>query len=153
MKLELLPIKQLLRDNIDFLDQPDCQESLEMSVQFYARVGYSIPWIGYYARMEGKLAGSGGFKGRPIEGKVEIAYGTFPSFQNKGVGTEICRQLVLLAKTTDPSVRVMARTLMEENHSARILRKNGFEWLGIVNDPDDGDVWEWEYGGNVLRGM
>jgi [ribosomal protein S5]-alanine N-acetyltransferase len=39
----------------------------------------------------------------------------------------------------------MARTLMEENYSTRILRKNGFECLGIVNDPDDGDVWEWEY--------
>lgn len=145
MNIELLPIKQLLQDNIDFLDHPDCQESLEMSVQFYARVGYSIPWIGYYARMEGNLVGAGGFKGRPMDGKVEIAYGTFPAFQSKGIGTEICGQLVQLAKSTDPSVRIMARTLMEENHSARILRKNNFEWLGIVNDPDDGDVWEWEY--------
>jgi ribosomal-protein-alanine N-acetyltransferase len=145
VNIELLPIKQSLQDNIEFLQHPDCQESLEMSVQFYARVGYSIPWIGYYASMEGKLVGSGGFKGRPIDGKVEIAYGTFPSFQSKGVGTEICRKLVRLAQATDPSVRIMARTLMEENHSAKILRKNSFEWLGIVNDPDDGDVWEWEY--------
>ena len=41
---------------------------------------------------------------------------------------------------------------MEENHSARILRKNAFEWLGIVNDPDDGDVWEWEYKRNDVDG-
>jgi ribosomal-protein-alanine N-acetyltransferase len=145
VNIELLPIKQLLEDNIEFLEHPDCKEVLEMSVQFYARVGYSAPWIGYYANMEGNLVGTCGFKGRPIDGKVEIAYGTFPAFQRKGIGTEICRQLVRLSKATDPSIRVMARTLMAENHSVRILRKNGFECLGVVHDPDDGDVWEWEY--------
>jgi len=145
MHIKLLPIKQLLADNEEFLHHQDCVETLEMSVQFYARVGYSIPWIGYYASMDGTLVGSGGFKGRPFDYKVEIAYGTFPAFQSKGIGTEICRQLVQLARATDPGVRVMARTLMEENHSAKILRRNGFEWQGIVNDPDDGDVWEWEY--------
>lgn len=145
MKIELRPIKQLFEDNTEFQSHPDCMETLEMSVMFYARVGYSIPWIGYFASMDGTLVGSGGFKGRPVDGKVEVAYGTFPSFQSKGIGTMICQRLVELAKATDPTVRVMARTLMEENHSAKILRKNGFEWLGIVNDPDDGDVWEWEY--------
>ena len=145
MNIELLPIKELLRDNGEFHDNPDCQDSLQMSLLFYAKVGYRIPWIGYYVRMNGKLVGSAGFKGRPIDNKVEIAYGTFPSFQKMGVGTEICRQLVQLARATDPSVRIMARTLMEENYSARILRKNGFKWLGVVMDPDDGEVWEWEY--------
>lgn len=153
MNIELLPIKESLQDNVEFLQHPDCLESLEMSVLFYARVGYSVPWIGYYASMDGKLVGSCGFKGRPIDGKVEIAYGTFPPFQSKSIGTEICRRLVSLARETDPSVRVMARTLMEENHSARILRKNGFKWLGIVNDPDDGDVWEWEYERNNIAGQ
>ena len=145
MNLELLPIKQLFEDNAQFLDHPDSQETLEMSVIYYARIGYSIPWIGYYASLDGTLVGSGGFKGRPVDGKVEVAYGTFPSFRSKGIGTMICQRLVELAKATDPTVRVMARTLMEENHSAKILRKIGFEWQGIVNDPDDGDVWEWEY--------
>lgn len=150
MKIELLPIKERLNDNEEFLDHPDCQDSLEMSVLFYAKVGYRMPWIGYYVSRNGNLVGSGGFKGKPVDGKVEIAYGTFPSFQKIGIGTEICRQLVQLAQATDPSVRIMARTLMEENHSARILRKNGFEWQGIVTDPDDGEVWEWEYRQDIV---
>ncbi len=78
-------------------------------------------------------------------GRVEIAYGTFPSFQHKGIGTMICKELVMMTLRTDPTVKIMARTLMEENHSAKILKKNGFLWQGVVVDLDDGEVWEWEY--------
>ncbi len=116
-----------------------------MSVLYYARIGYSIPWIGYYASLDGSLVGTAGFKGRPVDGKVEIAYGTFPSFQKMGVGAAMCKQLVQLARATDPSIKIMARTLMEENYSTRILRKNGFVLQGVVVDADDGEVWEWEY--------
>jgi ribosomal-protein-alanine N-acetyltransferase len=150
MKLELHPIREFLSENIEFLDHPECQDSLYMSVLFYAKVGYRIPWIGYYVNMNDKLVGAAGFKGMPVDGKVEIAYGTFPSFQKMGIGTAICRQLVQLAQATDPSVRIMARTLMEENHSVRILRKNGFVRQGIVTDPDDGEVWEWEYRQDIV---
>lgn len=147
MTIELLPIKELLSENKAFLDHPDCQETLEMSVLFYANVGYHKPWIGYYASLNGTLVGNAGFKGRPIDGKVEIAYGTFPAFQQKGIGRLICQKLVHLATTTDPAVRITARTLPEENYSTRILKKNGFTWQGIVIDIDDGEVWEWEYTG------
>ncbi len=150
MTVALLPIKPLLNENTEFISHPDCSKTLEMSVLFYENVGYRLPWIGYFASLDGNLVGSAGFKGRPIDGRVEIAYSTFPAFQHKGIGTAICRQLVRVAQAADPSVRMMARTLMEENHSTRILRKNGFELLRIANDPDDGDVWEWEYNANGL---
>lgn len=145
MKLDLIPIKEFLYQNVEFENHPDCRTTLEMSVMFYSRVGYVEPWIGYYASLNGTYVGSAGFKGRPIDGRVEIAYGTFPSFQNQGIGTLICKELVSLARRTDPLVKITARTLMEENHSAKILRKNDFEWMGVVLDPDDGDVWEWQY--------
>ena len=145
LNLTLVPIKEFLQDNKEFESHPDCRESLEMSVMFYARVGYVAPWIGYYASLNGTLVGSGGFKGRPLEGKVEIAYGTFPTFQHQGIGAMICKELVALARKTDPHVKITARTLMEESHSTKILRKNGFLFRGVVLDPDDGDVWEWEY--------
>ncbi|HMG94502.1 MAG TPA: GNAT family N-acetyltransferase [Chryseolinea sp.] len=145
MNLQLVPIKEFLHENNSFEEHPDCRETLEMSVMFYSRVGYVAPWIGYYASLEGEWVGSGGFKGRPLDGRVEIAYGTFPSFQHKGIGARICRELVALARKTDPTVKVMARTLMEESYSTKILKKNGFAWRGVVVDPDDGDVWEWEY--------
>ncbi|MBA4057717.1 MAG: N-acetyltransferase [Marivirga sp.] len=143
--MKLIPIKERFADNTEFMDHPDCMESLEISVLYYANVGYRVPWIGYYVSMNNTFVGGAGFKGQPKNGKVEIAYGTFPDFQKMGIGTEMCRQLVALAQATDPTVRIMARTLMEENYSARILRKNNFQWSGVVVDPDDGEVWEWEY--------
>ncbi|MDH4090699.1 MAG: GNAT family N-acetyltransferase [Cyclobacteriaceae bacterium] len=145
MNIVLVPIKELLADNGEFMVNPDCQESLQMSVAFYASIGYHPPWIGYYAGINGSLVGMAGFKGKPIDGRVEIAYGTFPSFQNQGIGTAICQKLVQLAQETVPSVHIMARTLAEENYSTKILRKNGFAWQGNVIDKDDGEVWEWEY--------
>ena len=143
--MKFLPIYPDLSQNTAFLDHPDCQDSLQMCIDFYKRVGFEPPWICYYAQVEGVLVGSAAFKGRPKDGKVEIAYGTFPKHQHKGVGAEICRQLVLLALSTDPSVRITARTLPEENYSTRVLRKNGFALLGEVWDEEDGTVWEWEY--------
>lgn len=143
--ISLVPIREKLSDNDGFIEDPECRATLEMSVLYYAKVGYSVPWIGYYARMGDTWVGNAGFKGRPIGGRVEIAYGTFPSFQKMGIGTEICRQLVQLAKVTDPGVTITARTLMEENYSVKILRRNSFKWNGVVVDPDDGEVWEWEY--------
>lgn len=144
MNIELLPIKPRLVENHEFINHPDCKESLEMSVMFYAKVGYSVPWIGYYASLDGVLVGNAGFKGRPVNGTVEIAYGTFPAFQNKGIGRLICKKLVEVATKTDSSVRITARTLPEENYSTRILKKIGFTWQGVVMDIDDGEVWEWE---------
>jgi ribosomal-protein-alanine N-acetyltransferase len=87
MEIVLLPIKEMLSENTEFITNPSCAESLEMSVLFFARVGYSPPWIGYYASLANKLVGSGAFKGRPMYGKVEIAYGTFPEYQKRGIGT------------------------------------------------------------------
>lgn len=145
MKMTLLPVQRTMDENSVFMNNPDCRESLEMSVIFYSNVGYNPPWIGYYVDVNGVLVGAAGFKGRPVGGKVEIAYGTFPAHQRQGIGAEICRQLVALAQSTDPLLMITARTLPEENYSSKILRKNGFECQGIVTDDDDGDVWEWVF--------
>ncbi len=145
MELKLLPIGPTLQTNEPFMNHPDCRESLLLSIEFFDRIGYAPPWIGYYAQAQGSLVGSAAFKGKPKAGRVEIAYGTFPHYQTRGIGTEICRQLVLLALETDPAVIVTARTLPENSGSARILTKNEFICLGVIRDDDDGDVWEWEY--------
>jgi [ribosomal protein S5]-alanine N-acetyltransferase len=143
----LLPIQEHLEDNQAFLANPDCRESLDMSVQYFRNMGYHHPWIGYYAQKGEQIVGTGAFKGRPLFGKVEIAYGIFPPYQQMGYGTEVCQRLVEIALETDASILITARTLREENFSTRILRKNGFHFLGTVADPDDGDVWEWAYRG------
>jgi [ribosomal protein S5]-alanine N-acetyltransferase len=141
----LVPIAEQIEDNKEFVDNPRCRESIYMTVDFFKKVGYKIPWIGYYAKQNELVVGSAAFKGPPKNGVVEIAYGTFEPYRQKGIGTEICRLLVQLALKTDPAVKITARTLPEKNFSTKILEKNGFAFAGIVNDPEDGDVWEWVY--------
>jgi len=146
--MELIPIKESLEGNIEFTGNPLCQESIYMTIDFYKRVGFTPPWICYYARQNDALVGSAAFKGKPVNGMVEIAYGTFENCRQQGVGTAMCKALVDLALKTDSSVRITARTLPENNYSTRILEKNNFICLGVIQDPEDGTVWEWEYQGN-----
>jgi [ribosomal protein S5]-alanine N-acetyltransferase len=118
---------------------------LEMTIDFFNKIGYNPPWIGYFVEKDGQIVGSCAYKGISIDNMVEISYGVMPRFQNKGIGAEICRKLVELALETDPSVRITAQTLPEENFSTRILQKNGFILLGQIWHEEDGNVWEWEY--------
>ena len=143
--MTLLPIKPTLAENETFANNPLCNETLGMCIEFYKRVGFNPPWICYYAEENGELIGSAAFKGRPVNNTVEISYGTMENHRQKGIGTRICKQLVELSRATDPSVRITARTLPVKNYSTRILEKNNFMLLGFVTDPEDGEVWEWEY--------
>lgn len=143
--MKLLPIKETLDENKVFSDNPLCKETLDMCIGFYKRVGFNPPWICYYAEENGELVGSAAFKGKPVNNTVEIAYGTMEDQRQKGIGTSICKQLVELSIATDPAIRITARTLPEKNYSTRILEKNKFILLGYVTDPEDGEVWEWEY--------
>ena len=145
--MELVPIKELLEENGAFVENPLCQDSIYMAIDFYKKVGYNPPWISYYVKIENELVGAAAFKGKPVNGKIEIAYGTFGKYRNQGNGTSICRQLVNLSLKTDPSVTITARTLPEENFSTKLLRKNDFVFGGTVIDPEDGEVWEWIFKG------
>ena len=144
--MTLLPIDIDEIKNKQFFDHPDCVPVLEMYPGYYRKVGYHQPWIGYFASLEGTgIVGAAGYKGGPKEGKVEIAYGTFKAYEGRGIGTEMCRQLVQLALQTDPGIRITARTLQDGHASMTILKKNGFECWGVVHDEEDGEVLEWEY--------
>jgi RimJ/RimL family protein N-acetyltransferase len=143
--LKLHPIFYTLEENYEFINVPECQEALVPTIEYYRAIGYCPPWIGYFASEDNILVGSAGIKGRPKNNKIEIAYGTFPQHREKGIGTAICRELVLLALQTNPTVIVTARTFEDKNFSARILEKNNFKLLGTVWDEDDGNVWEWQY--------
>jgi len=141
----LLPIDTDQTKNVKFKENPECVPILNVYPDFYQRVGYNKPWIGYFVTIDrDEIVGAGGYKGKPREGKVEIAYGTFKRYEGQGIGTEICRQLVLLSQNTDPAIRITARTLQDGYASIKILKKNGFECSGIVHDEEDGEVLEWE---------
>lgn len=106
--------------------------------------GFVPPWIGYLASDAGVPVGLCAFKGPPRDGAVEIAYFTFPAHEGRGVATRMARELIALARATDPAIRVRAQTLPSENASTRILRKLGFGHARDVAHPEDGLVWEWE---------
>ena len=143
--MQLLPIDLEVTKNTRFLEFPECIPVLNVYPDYYHKVGYHKPYIGYFAAIDGnEIVGAAGYKGKPKDGKVEIAYGTFKNYEGRGIGTEICRQLVLLSLQTDPAIRITARTLQDGYASMAILKKNGFECLGTVYDEEDGEVLEWE---------
>ena len=144
-ELELIPVMETIDKNEEFINNPICRETIRLTIELYKKIGYEPPWIGYYVKRDNDLLGSAAFKGKPIRGTVEIAYGTFEKYRHQGIGTAICRLLVDLALNTDPAIKITARTLPEENFSTRILKKNNFFFAGTVNDPEDGEVWEWVF--------
>jgi len=109
----------------------------------YVRAGFVPPWIGYVPVREGVPVGVCGFKGPPAGGRVEISYHTFPGFEGRGVATAMARRLIELAVAREPAILVTARTLPRKSASTSILRKLGFLLQGIVEDPEEGPVWEW----------
>lgn len=125
---------------------PAARDDAEGTAMFYQDAGYAPPWIGYLVDWDGELVGSCAFKGAPTNGLVEIAYHTFPGWENRGIATRTALELLRLARQTDPSLSVIAQTLPEENASTAVLRRLGFELEGPVQHPQDGPVWQWRFG-------
>ena len=120
-----------------------CQELFKSYPEYYYKTGYNPPWIGYLVFREDTVVGVGGFTGQPIEGRVEIAYGTFKEYEGQGIASFTCQQLVAISKSVDPTVIISAKTAPENNASAKVLKRNGFEFTGIVQDHGIGDAREW----------
>lgn len=142
--MKFLPIEKDPLLNEPFLAVAECAEVLGIFTQHYQKAGFHKPWIAYFiANEQDEIIGGGGFKGAPKDGEVEISYGTFEKHQGKGIGSEICRQLILLALQSNPAVSVVARTLPDNAASIKILEKNGFVCSGRVQDEEDGEVLQW----------
>jgi [ribosomal protein S5]-alanine N-acetyltransferase len=114
----------------------------------YKRAGYDPPWIGYLALIRENVLGTCCFKSAPVNGRVEIAYFTFPGHEGRGVATSMAAGLIKIARDTEQSVTVFAHTLAEESPSTSILKKLGFQYTGKIIHPEDGEIWEWELPNN-----
>lgn len=117
--------------------------AITMTLAFYQEVGFQEPWISYLAQRDEQLVGICSFKGAPINGRVEIAYFTFPAYEGQGIATAMCGQLVTMAREAQPDIILTARTLPETNASTHVLAQNHFTLTGTVTDPEDGEVYEW----------
>lgn len=111
---------------------------------FYRVVGFNPPWIAYLAIEEGAVVGTCAFKGVPMEGVVEIAYATHPEREGRGIATRMTHELIRVARSKEPTVRIIAQTLPAHNASTRVLAKCGFAQVRNALDDEVGQVWEWE---------
>jgi GNAT superfamily N-acetyltransferase len=89
------------------------------------------------------LVGLGGFKGAPVDGRVEIGYGIAPSYRGRGLATAAAAALVEIARRRGVTT-VVAHTLAETNPSTRVLCKLDFERKQEVRDVGAEVIWRWE---------
>lgn len=117
---------------------------LKATSSLYESAGFVPPWICYVAVTNDRIVGTCGFKAAPHQGRVEIAYFTFPDYEGKGVATQMARRLVAIARETGADVILAAQTLPNRNPSHRVLEKLGFTCIGPLEHPEDGTVLEWQ---------
>ena len=117
---------------------------IEMTIAHYQKTGFPQPWISYLAIEKWGPVGACGFKSKPVDRRVEIAYWTLPGHEGKGIATAMAGELIQIARQADANIAVFAQTLPAENASTSVLKKLGFALTGSVQHPEDGLVWEWE---------
>ena len=130
----------------------------QVSPDWLARMRASTgpdPWVQafrVFLRETDSVVGSCSFKGPPVEGVVEIAYGIEAEHEGKGYATEAAQALVEFAAGCRDVRLVRAHTLPVGAASQRVLRKCGFKFVGEVVDPEDGPVARFETAvGGALR--
>lgn len=121
----------------------DCQTLIEMWREFYPQIGFHLPWIGYFIKLDDQIVGTCAFTGKPVDNRVEVSYWTFKEHEGKGIANRACKELIAIARNADPNVVITAKTAPEKNASTTILELNGFQFSKIVQDHEIGDAWEW----------
>ena len=87
---------------------------------------YSTIWTAV-SKAENKMIGDFCIYGEPNpEGEIEIGYGTYDEFQNKGFMTEIVKGMIKWFKSQKKVRSVMASTDKTNTASFRVLEKNHF---------------------------
>lgn len=141
--MELQPIEINVDKSKEIYGSDDCQMLLKTYDEYYLKIGYHLPWVGYFVVRENQIVGSCGFTGQPKEGKFEMAYWTFKEYERQGIASFACKELVLIAQQSTPAIIVTAKTAPEHNASTKILQNNGFTFSGIVQDEEIGNAWLW----------
>ena len=142
--IALKPIELNVDPSEEIYASTDCQHLIQTMQEYYPKIGFNKPWIGYFAFKNDQVVGTGGFTGEPKDGKVELAYWTFKEFEGQGIASFVCQQLITIAKAADPTIILTAKTAPEHNASTKILQDNGFTFTEIVQDHEIGDAWLWK---------
>jgi len=142
--MELVPIQLNEDKSKSVFSTKDCQNLLDAYRNYYPIIGFNLPWVGYFIFKGNVIVGSCGFTGKPINNQVEIAYWTFKDFENKGIASFACQELIKIAKKENRTIQIIAKTAPEHNASTKILEKNHFIYSEIVQDEEIGDAWLWK---------
>jgi ribosomal-protein-alanine N-acetyltransferase len=108
--------------------------------------GLNPVWNSYFLFIDfdGVAVGSGGFRGDPIDGRVEIGYGVAPLHQGRGIGTQAADLLVSQAFQFLEVAEVFAESSVVNPASRRVLEKAGFQHIGQRDtESEDGLVDRW----------
>jgi len=105
-------------------------------------------WLSWYIISDdgdaATLAGIAGYKGPPSEqGQVEIGYAVIPELQRRGIASLAVRALCNHAFGQGVGA-IIAHTLPELLPSQGVLIKAGFKRTQVLNDPDEGVVWQYQ---------
>jgi RimJ/RimL family protein N-acetyltransferase len=141
--MELRPIEVNVDPTDSLYASKDCQLLIQSMAEYYQKIGFFKPWVGYFAIDRNRVVGTGSFVSAPTNGIVEIAYWTFKAFEGQGVASFICQHLVEIALAADPTIIITAKTAPEHNASTKILINNGFAKTDIVTDHEIGEAWLW----------
>ena len=151
--MELVEIAETGSPARPIVDLPEiAADVMHGTSEMYKATGYRPPWVGYLALVNDACVGTCAFKTPPVDGRVEIAYFTFPGHEGKGVATDMARCLIQKALSEPDAVRIYAQTMPEENASTRVLDKLGFHRTAELEHPEDGTVWEWELNAQLESG-
>lgn len=91
---------------------------------------YSTIWTAI-SKNENKMVGDLCFYGEPnASGEIEIGYGTYEEFRNKGFMTEIVKGIIEWAKNQTKVKSIIASTDKTNIASYKVLEKNKFVKIG-----------------------
>ncbi|NQY31497.1 MAG: GNAT family N-acetyltransferase [Flavobacteriaceae bacterium] len=91
---------------------------------------YSTLWTAI-SKIDNKMVGDLCIVGEPnANGEIEIGYGTYDEFQNKGFMTEVVSGIIEWAKTQAEIKAIIASTDKTNTASFKVLEKNNFIKIG-----------------------
>ncbi|MFE8703047.1 GNAT family N-acetyltransferase [Cytobacillus sp. FJAT-54145] len=86
-----------------------------------------------------EVIGDIGFKGKPLDGQVEIGYGIIPTAQNKGYATEAVQGLIDWAFSSGKVEKIIAECLIDNAASIKVLEK-----VGMTRSTSNNEMLFWE---------
>ena len=116
---------------------PELKEALEQTIlpnvfDKSKNYLYSTLWTAI-SKSDNKMVGDLCFVGEPnANGEIEIGYGTYDEFQNKGFMTEAVSGIIEWTKTQPEIKSIVASTDKSNKASFKVLEKNSFIKIGVT---------------------